>query len=91
MTDVTNCVTSLKKVVQDIRSLGPVDTQLEMAQPTAKYYFSTFFHKKLQTAEHFPLTRSSALTVTADPRTAYAMDFDALVAVRRSLSLFLVL
>ncbi|KAF8974045.1 hypothetical protein BDZ97DRAFT_1912480 [Flammula alnicola] len=36
MTDVTNCVTSLKKVVQDLRSSDALDAQLQMANPVAR-------------------------------------------------------
>ena len=37
MSDVTNCVTSLKKVVQDLRASGSTDGQLQMANPVARY------------------------------------------------------
>lgn len=36
LTDVTNCVTSLKKVVQDLRSAAAQNGQLEMANPVAR-------------------------------------------------------
>ena len=36
LTDVTNCVTSLKKVVQDLRSAAAQDGQLQMANPVAR-------------------------------------------------------
>ncbi|CAK5280528.1 unnamed protein product [Mycena citricolor] len=58
-TDVTHCVTSLKKVVQEIQSAATSGTSMQMAQPTAKH---------------------SALTLSKDPRAAFLMDFDALVA-----------
>lgn len=35
MTDVTNCVTALKKVVQEIQSVG-ANADLQMAQPTVR-------------------------------------------------------
>ena len=37
MSDVTNCVTSLMKVVQDLRASGSTDGQLQMANPVARY------------------------------------------------------
>ncbi|KAJ7169912.1 Rec8 like protein-domain-containing protein [Mycena filopes] len=36
MTDVSNCVASLKKVVQEMQSVAAAGAQLQMAQPTAK-------------------------------------------------------
>lgn len=36
LTDVTNCVSSLKKVVEDMRSIGAQEGQLQMANPTAR-------------------------------------------------------
>lgn len=36
MTDVANCVTSLRKVVQDMRSSGALDGQIQMANPVAR-------------------------------------------------------
>ncbi|KAJ7225526.1 Rec8 like protein-domain-containing protein [Mycena pura] len=36
MTDVSNCVASLKKVIKEMPSILSVDTQLQMAQPTAR-------------------------------------------------------
>ena len=39
MSDVTNCVTSLKKVVQDLRASGSADGQLQMANPVARYAY----------------------------------------------------
>ncbi|KAF9526495.1 Rec8 like protein-domain-containing protein [Crepidotus variabilis] len=36
MTDVTNCVTTLKKVVQDLHATGASDAQLQMANPVAR-------------------------------------------------------
>ncbi|KAJ7487587.1 hypothetical protein B0H11DRAFT_2408492 [Mycena galericulata] len=59
MTDVTNCVTSLKKVVQEMQCIATMGEQLQMAQPTA---------------------RPSALNLAKDPKAAYLIDFDALVA-----------
>ena len=37
MSDVSNCVTSLKKVVQELRASGSTDGQLQMANPVARY------------------------------------------------------
>lgn len=37
MTDVTNFVTSLKKVVQELNSTAALDAQLQMAQPSVRY------------------------------------------------------
>ncbi|KAJ7125591.1 Rec8 like protein-domain-containing protein [Mycena crocata] len=59
MTDVSSCVASLKKVVQEMQSIAIMGEQLQMAQPTA---------------------RPSALTLAKDPKAAYLIDFDALVA-----------
>ncbi|KAJ6604638.1 hypothetical protein DFH09DRAFT_316557 [Mycena vulgaris] len=59
MTDVSNCVASLKKVVQEMQSAAQMEAQLQMAQPTA---------------------RPAALNLAKDPRAAYLIDFDALVA-----------
>ncbi|KAJ6621737.1 hypothetical protein B0H10DRAFT_2017274 [Mycena sp. CBHHK59/15] len=59
MSDIASCVTSLKKVVQEMQSIATMGAQLQMAQPTA---------------------RVSALTLAADPKAAYLIDFDALVA-----------
>ncbi|KAJ6575101.1 hypothetical protein B0H19DRAFT_1254715 [Mycena capillaripes] len=36
MTDVSNCVASLKKVVQEMQSIAAAGEQLQMAQPTAR-------------------------------------------------------
>jgi hypothetical protein len=36
MSDVTNCVSSLKKVVQDLRSIAAQEGQLQMANPIAR-------------------------------------------------------
>ncbi|KAJ7783773.1 Rec8 like protein-domain-containing protein [Mycena maculata] len=36
MTDVTNCVASLKKVVQEMQSISMMGEQLQMVQPTAR-------------------------------------------------------
>ncbi|KAJ7038216.1 Rec8 like protein-domain-containing protein [Mycena alexandri] len=36
MTDASNCVASLKKVVQEMQSIAATGAQLQMAQPTAK-------------------------------------------------------
>jgi meiotic recombination protein REC8 len=41
MSDVTNCVTSLKKIVQDLRASGSTDGQLQMANPVARYAVHT--------------------------------------------------
>ncbi|KAJ3513821.1 hypothetical protein NLJ89_g2734 [Agrocybe chaxingu] len=43
-TDVTNCVASLKKVVQDLRSSGALDGQLQMANPSARPSALTIAH-----------------------------------------------
>ncbi|KAF9056147.1 Rec8 like protein-domain-containing protein [Panaeolus papilionaceus] len=59
MTDVTNCVVSLKKVVQDMRASGTHDGQALMTNPVA---------------------RPAAVTMVPDPRSASALEFDALVA-----------
>ncbi|KAF8807392.1 hypothetical protein BYT27DRAFT_7099303 [Phlegmacium glaucopus] len=59
MSDVTNCVTSLKKVVQDLRASGSASGQLQMANPVARH---------------------SALTIVPNPRAAYTLDYEALVA-----------
>lgn len=60
MTDITNCVASLKKVFQDSPNSGyAMNTHLQMTQPSV---------------------RPSALTLVADPRTQFTLDFDALVA-----------
>ncbi|KAJ7103545.1 Rec8 like protein-domain-containing protein [Mycena belliarum] len=59
MTDVSNCVASLKKVVHEMQSAAAMEAHLQMAVPTA---------------------RPSALTLAKDPKAAYLMDFDALVA-----------
>ncbi|KAG2044865.1 hypothetical protein BDR03DRAFT_848367 [Suillus americanus] len=60
LSDVTTCFNSLKRVVQEFRSIAASEAQLQMAQPSV---------------------RSSAVTLTADPGAAFAMDFDAMVAV----------
>ncbi|KAF9478528.1 hypothetical protein BDN70DRAFT_933321 [Pholiota conissans] len=57
LNDVTNCVTSLKKVVQDLHISGQ-DNQLQMPNP---------------------VVRPSAVTLVANPMSAYMLDFDALV------------
>ncbi|KAJ7492632.1 Rec8 like protein-domain-containing protein [Mycena latifolia] len=59
MTDVSNCVASLKKVVHEMQSIAAMEAHVQMAQPTA---------------------RPSALTLAKDPKAAYLIDFDALVA-----------
>ncbi|KAJ7293565.1 hypothetical protein C8J57DRAFT_1269366 [Mycena rebaudengoi] len=59
MSDVSTCVASLKKVVQEMQSAVATGAQLQMAQPTV---------------------RASALTLAVDPKAAYPIDFDALVA-----------
>ncbi|KAJ7630924.1 Rec8 like protein-domain-containing protein [Roridomyces roridus] len=59
MTDVTNCVASLKKVVQEMQSAAKNGDQLQMAQPSA---------------------RPSALNLAKDPKAAFVIEFDALVA-----------
>lgn len=45
MSDVTNCVTSLKKVVQDLRASGSTDGQLQMANPVAIHQDGTPTHQ----------------------------------------------
>lgn len=37
MSDVSNCVTSLKKVANELKSLGAPDGQLQMAQTSIRY------------------------------------------------------
>jgi hypothetical protein len=75
MTDVSNCVASLKKVVQEMQSIATGE-QLQMAQPAARYVSSgrSLLHE-------FHRFRPSAVTLTKDPGAAYLIDFDALVAV----------
>ncbi|PPQ63779.1 hypothetical protein CVT24_004321 [Panaeolus cyanescens] len=58
MADVSNCVASLKKVVQEARSVGLHDGQIITSNPVARY---------------------AAVTIAPDPRSAYSLDFDALV------------
>jgi hypothetical protein len=76
LSDVTTCFNSLKKMVQELRSVTS-DTQLQMAQPCIR---SNYFYG-LKTREFHIFRRPGALTLLADPRSAFIMDFDNLVAV----------
>jgi meiotic recombination protein REC8 len=79
MTDVSNCVASLKKVVQEMQSIATMGAHLQMAQTTARSVYPT--HHALNQCLTLQF-RPSALTLPKDPRAAYLIDFDALVAVR---------
>ncbi|KAG2159848.1 uncharacterized protein EDB93DRAFT_1074203 [Suillus bovinus] len=60
LSDVTTCFNSLKRVVQEFRSMAASEAHLQMAQPSV---------------------RPSAVTLATDPGAAFAIDFDAMVAV----------
>ena len=82
MTDVNNCFTLLRKAVQEIHSLTAMtEAQLQMGQPTVRYYCSVQGLKPL-TYTYF--SSRDALTLTVDPTVAVAFDLDIFDAVSRA-------
>jgi meiotic recombination protein REC8, fungi type len=78
LSDVTTCFNSLKKAFQPLPSAS--DEQLQMAQPSLKY---VHWHPNRSILIN---AREGALTLVADPAATFAMEFDALVAVRKIFS-----
>jgi hypothetical protein len=76
MSDVTICFNALKKMQQEFETRTGSSAQLQMVQPNARYVdLSSPVHSDTE------LGRPSALTLVADPRTAFAMEFDNMIAV----------
>lgn len=81
MTDVSNCFTLLRKAVQEIHSLTAItEAQLQMGQPTVRYYY---FAQQSKHFTHTDFLSRDALTLTVDPTVAVAFDLDIFDAVSK--------
>ena len=74
MSDVTICFNALKKVVDEFKSSG----NLQMAQPSTRY---DYLHLRTLLILNGVTIRPSAVTLADDLRTAFAMEFDNMIAV----------
>ncbi|KAJ8083983.1 R8 protein [Marasmius tenuissimus] len=76
-TDVSNCVASLKKMVQDLQTIAAKEAALQMAQPTVRY--AVVVQKLHKVCFDTCADSASALTLPAGQGTMFIADFDAMV------------
>ena len=77
LADVTTCFNALKKAVQDLSALSVNAIQLQMGQPSMRYVFRVCDMLIQLKSPSSP----EALTLVADPGTAFGIDFDSIFVV----------